>query len=282
LKQFTPVDNSNDKMNHNLSQAVYMATTVPQNIKGTNIMGSHAPTRSSLRHSRMLVINKNYQVPRRRNSLNIKHPIWAKIILAFHILVGLAVSCLGLWLCWWAPSTRSRDNPYWSGLILILSGILGCVIFGFRRIPRHKLREHLFKFFYLNSTLVTVLAGLCTLAASIFAAIHIAHILTYGQQCAPAIMYTASSSCICNYSATNTTNQSRLQAQSESDLTIAPHEFYYRDLNCNEVTGAFKYILIASSILNFIGFLICSIFLSLLCIKNAVKRKPYAPVRTTI
>lgn len=38
-----------------------MTTTVPQNIKGTNIMGSHTPTRSSLRHSRMLVVNKNYQ-----------------------------------------------------------------------------------------------------------------------------------------------------------------------------------------------------------------------------
>lgn len=68
--------------------------------------------------------NALLSVPRRRNSLNIKHPIWAKIILSFHILVGLAVSCLGLWLCWWAPSTRSRDNPYWSGLIVNILSIL--------------------------------------------------------------------------------------------------------------------------------------------------------------
>lgn len=38
-----------------------MSTTVPQNIKGTNIMGTHLPTRNSLRHSRMLVGNKTYQ-----------------------------------------------------------------------------------------------------------------------------------------------------------------------------------------------------------------------------
>lgn len=34
-----------------------MTTTVPQNIKGSKIAGRHTPTRSSLRHSRMLVIN---------------------------------------------------------------------------------------------------------------------------------------------------------------------------------------------------------------------------------
>lgn len=38
-----------------------MSTTVPQNIKGSNIMGRHTPTRNSLRHSRMIVVNKNYQ-----------------------------------------------------------------------------------------------------------------------------------------------------------------------------------------------------------------------------
>lgn len=38
-----------------------MATTVPQNLKGNNIMGRHTPTRNSLRHSRMLVVNKNFK-----------------------------------------------------------------------------------------------------------------------------------------------------------------------------------------------------------------------------
>lgn len=38
-----------------------MTTTVPQSMKNNNIMGSHLPTRQSLRHSRMLVgKNKNY------------------------------------------------------------------------------------------------------------------------------------------------------------------------------------------------------------------------------
>lgn len=59
--------------------------------------------------------------PRRKNPLNLRHPRWAKTLLIFQVLIGLAVACLGLWLCWWAPSTRSRDNPYWSGLIVSIS-----------------------------------------------------------------------------------------------------------------------------------------------------------------
>lgn len=34
-------------------------TTVPQNIKAANIAGKHAPTRNSLRHSRMIVMNRS-------------------------------------------------------------------------------------------------------------------------------------------------------------------------------------------------------------------------------
>lgn len=55
---------------------------------------------------------------RRKNPLNIRHPLFAKIVYILHILVGLTISCLGLWLCWWAPSTRAKENPYWSGLIV--------------------------------------------------------------------------------------------------------------------------------------------------------------------
>nr|CAD7404932.1 unnamed protein product [Timema poppensis] len=43
------------------SQAVYLSTTVPQNIAGGNIAGRHAPTRNSLRHSRMIVLSRTGQ-----------------------------------------------------------------------------------------------------------------------------------------------------------------------------------------------------------------------------
>ena len=40
------------------SQANCLSTTVPQNIAPTGFSSRHAPTRSSLRHSRMIVLNR--------------------------------------------------------------------------------------------------------------------------------------------------------------------------------------------------------------------------------
>lgn len=42
----------------NPSQAQCLNTTVPQNITGNTIAGRHTPTRNSLRHSRMIVLNR--------------------------------------------------------------------------------------------------------------------------------------------------------------------------------------------------------------------------------
>lgn len=119
-------------------QSVYLATTVPQNIKGNKIMGRHTPTRSSLRHSRMLVISKdlrgtNYYenwertllkaihhifFPGALNPLNIFYPKLATSFLVLQILMGLLITAIGLWFLLWAPNTRIQDNPYWSGLIV--------------------------------------------------------------------------------------------------------------------------------------------------------------------
>lgn len=40
------------------TQTISLLTTVPQNITPANIAGRHAPTRHSLRHSRMIVMNR--------------------------------------------------------------------------------------------------------------------------------------------------------------------------------------------------------------------------------
>lgn len=58
---------------------------------------------------------------RRRNPLNVRHPSMTRVVYAFHILVGLVVASLGLWLCWWAPSTSPKENSYWSGLTVIVA-----------------------------------------------------------------------------------------------------------------------------------------------------------------
>lgn len=67
-----------------------MATTVPQNMKPPQITGRHVPTRSSLRHSRMLVVNKNFkgkgfvlklpEIMLERNLLEKKNSRWNYLI----------------------------------------------------------------------------------------------------------------------------------------------------------------------------------------------------------
>lgn len=49
------------KFSESLSQMHCLNTTVPQNIGRQNIGGKHTPTRNSLRHSRMIVLNKSGQ-----------------------------------------------------------------------------------------------------------------------------------------------------------------------------------------------------------------------------
>lgn len=49
------------KFSESLTQLHCLNTTVPQNIVKQDIGGKHTPTRSSLKHSRMVVLNKSGQ-----------------------------------------------------------------------------------------------------------------------------------------------------------------------------------------------------------------------------
>lgn len=51
-ESYTCLDNSP-------TQAHCLNTTVPQNIAAQSIAGKHTPTRNSLRHSRMIVLNRS-------------------------------------------------------------------------------------------------------------------------------------------------------------------------------------------------------------------------------
>ncbi|KAG4068254.1 hypothetical protein HA402_007774 [Bradysia odoriphaga] len=271
------------RMSQSPSQAVYMSTTVPQNIKGSNIMGRHTPTRNSLRHSRMIVVNKSYQTPRRLNPLEIRFPLLAKLLLIFQLICGISIGFLGIWILVWAPNTRLRDNPYWSGSALVVSGILGLILINFRRVPRQKLREHCFTFIRVNSTMITLVATLLSLAAFVFAALHLDNITSAHTTCMPDNIFTSpNAACICLFGAKNSTNHLQIQTAEEGEITVGGFEFHYRDLSCKEVTGVWKYILIGSTILNVLGFFFSFLYLLLLCFRQNGKRKPYAAARSQL
>uniref|UniRef100_A0A182YH90 Uncharacterized protein n=1 Tax=Anopheles stephensi TaxID=30069 RepID=A0A182YH90_ANOST len=203
------------------SEAVYMTTTVPQNFtkNASTLIGRHKPTRSSLRHSRMLVVNKT--VPVRYppgNSLNLRHLRLCRTVMQLQVLIGLVLNVIGLAIMVWSPSTNTKDNPYWSGLILIVCGVLFLVLFQFKRArtgtgkagttaqnvsrllhqPQSPWRENCFHFLRVNALIVLLLTIFFTMLAFIYALIHATNLSADGLRCEPQFTFNVNSStCVC-------------------------------------------------------------------------------------
>lgn len=91
----------------------------------------------------------------RHNSLNIRYEWLAKFVLTLKIVFGISIVVLGAWICLFANSTPIQQNPFWAGLILIASGLLGHYLLTFKRI-RSKLKAKFFWFLKVSDvTLMT-------------------------------------------------------------------------------------------------------------------------------
>ncbi|XP_018786591.1 PREDICTED: ataxin-2 homolog isoform X2 [Bactrocera latifrons] len=249
------------------SQAVYMSTTVPQNIKAT-------------------------QYP---NPMSFKYPNLARWLLILEIIVGLLISFLAIWIFCLAPNTAIQYNPYWSGLVLLLAGILGLVLVRYQRIKRHKVRENCFKFLRADSYLLALLAVLLCSVAIFCAALHYARLCADDTHCAPTNILLEHGSCTCIFNAnedelTAPTNSSAAQvANGLLDEEVVPEHFNdqsykveYRDLSCKELRGEWITILILSMALNTIGFLLAFAYTVLLfCCRHSAKRPFYTSVHTS-
>ncbi|KAH8408877.1 hypothetical protein KR009_002972 [Drosophila setifemur] len=111
------------------SQAVYMSTTVPQNMKGVKIAGRHTPTRNSLRHSRMIVVNhKNHDTLQASYSNHIRNLNISRQLLIMQLAVGLLIVALSIWILFLAPLASILINPYLSGLSLLLASVAGLIL----------------------------------------------------------------------------------------------------------------------------------------------------------
>ncbi|XP_039960122.1 CUE domain-containing protein C354.10 isoform X2 [Bactrocera tryoni] len=249
------------------SQAVYMSTTVPQNIKAT-------------------------QYP---NPMSFKYPNLARWLLILEIIVGLLISFLAIWIFCLAPNTAIQYNPYWSGLVLLLAGILGLVLVRYQRIKRHKVRENCFKFLRADSYLLALLAVLLCCVAVFCAALHYARLCADDTHCAPTNILLEHGSCTCIFNAnedelTAPTNSSAAQvANGLLDEEVVPEHYNdqsykveYRDLSCKELRGEWITILILSMALNTIGFLLAFAYTVLLfCCRHSAKRPFYTSVHTS-
>jgi FtsH-binding integral membrane protein len=79
------------------------------------------------------------------NSLNIKHVWLAKFVLILKIIVGISLLALSAWITLYSNSTPMTQNPAYSGLIIIISGLLGLYLISFKR-SRSKFKMNFFWF----------------------------------------------------------------------------------------------------------------------------------------
>lgn len=116
------------------SMANCLSTTVPVNLAASQIAGRHTPTRNSLRHSRMIVMNRTGHPREKFLPPLVYHRRLARCLAALQTILGIAVTFLSLWLLLWAPHLPIVDNPYWSGMPLLMSGSFGiCLLCCFKK-----------------------------------------------------------------------------------------------------------------------------------------------------
>ncbi|XP_075158698.1 uncharacterized protein LOC142231916 isoform X2 [Haematobia irritans] len=252
----------------NRSQTVYMATTVPQNIK-------------EIKHP---------------NPMGFRQPNLARWLLILQIIIGILLLSLSTWIFVLSPNTPIQDNPYWCGLALLIAGIIGLILVRYHRIKRDKTREHCFIFLRMDSYVLALLSLLLCCVALIFAAIHYCRITAPDTRCESVHMLIEHGSCVCTFNAPNLNHTSsntnstdsmtygseQINSQGSDELPIDnSYKFEYRDLSCEEVSGDWTTILGLSFIINSVGFIVSFTYMILLaCCRSATKRS-YTTVRTS-
>ncbi|XP_030762785.1 sarcospan [Sitophilus oryzae] len=241
--------NANGSLNNRLietpnpTQVICLNTTVPQNIAARNLGDKHTPTRNSLRHSRMIVMNRHGKVPKKYLPLIIRSYKLVKSMKIVTILLGIALSILSVWFVLWTPTLTSKDYPYWSAVPIFFSGVIGCAFLGFcpRPYPGRKLgaHYHISKFASIVSTSVSIMAAIVVL---ILAVLHLLFI--HSTTCLPHDKF--NKTCVCSPNVTS---------------SVYTDSYHYEDLSCDEVDVTLNVLLLVSCILNLIAIVLETFYL---------------------
>ncbi|TGZ46179.1 Uncharacterized protein DBV15_06525 [Temnothorax longispinosus] len=244
------------------SMANCLSTTVPVNLAASQIAGRHTPTRNSLRHSRMIVMNRTGHRPEKFLPPLIYHRRLARCLAVFQAILGVAVISLSLWLLLWTPHLPVMDNPYWSGMPLLMSGSFGiCLLCCFRKEYPTLTSGFCLSATKIVSVFLAILATIACVSACIFSAMHLSRLM--GLECTPARVLNAT--CVC-----------RPRGEPPDSLEGAVR---YIDLNCPDVESILTILLIYSCICNGLGALVAGWY-SYLHWSTRDKRPKYTQVRT--
>ncbi|CAH1958965.1 unnamed protein product [Acanthoscelides obtectus] len=241
-------NNNLNRFTKSPTQTHCLNTTVPQNIAAPDFGGRHQPTRNSLRHSRMIVLNRSGQAVTPNDIPLLKHRKLVKAFLILTLLIGIFLCLISLWFLVWSPNLRQRDNPCWSALPILMSGIVGLLYLHYcPKLHPSRLLSYLIKSLKYLSVCLSVLACITALSAFFIALMHIVAISI--TSCAPPSK--ASSTCLCD------TGSNRTQD------TMFDASFHYLDLNCFEVDVVLRSIIAVVCLINGMAFIFGSFYLYL-------------------
>jgi len=189
------------------SQALMYYTTVPQSLVTRNLGSRHQPTRSSLRHSRMLVLLREGRVPRKYLPGVLSRSQRGVVLCVAQVVLGCLLIILALLrIAIQEHMLMSRDWPLYSGVPVLCSGSVGlwlvccCRYYyppysntqGFCIFP-------ITTYSLISSLLVSLVSSVYSLVTSIS---HILHLITLtSSTCAPPIKMPSSwpshAGCLC-------------------------------------------------------------------------------------
>ncbi|XP_060535801.1 uncharacterized protein LOC132707851 [Cylas formicarius] len=217
------------------SLAHALVTTVPQNITARALGDKHTPTRNSLRHSRMIVMNRNGKTPRHYLPFVIRHYKIVKSMKVMTILLAVAMCLISVWLVLWTPTMSAADYPYWSAVPALCSGIVGCLFLGCcpRPYPGRRLSwtYHYVKFLSVSTTVISIASIVLVLT---FALIHVTYL--YSSTCES--FDKLNKTCVC--------------APGGATSAVFNDVYHYEDLTCDEVEQFLRDLEISTCAVNFV------------------------------
>ncbi|EDW82726.2 uncharacterized protein Dwil_GK10138 [Drosophila willistoni] len=267
------------------SQAVYMSTTVPQNMKGIKIAGRHTPTRNSLRHSRMIVVNhKNNDTLQEAYSTHIRNLNLSRQLLILQLAVALLIVGLAIWILILAPNASILINPYLSGLSLLLASIAGLILLRRDHRPEQRPTNNCYKVLLAESYVFSALALIFCCLALVCAAIEFAALASaVNGSCGSATSSLLSyRNCTCLPQEGQTMDEEAPSQLVETTTTIAiatgQERSHSIDENCGVFRNEWKYLLAFSMALNSLGIIATFLYITIFICCHRNRKQFYTSV----
>ncbi|KAH8404423.1 hypothetical protein KR222_010684, partial [Zaprionus bogoriensis] len=254
------------------SQAVYMSTTVPQNMKGKKIAGRHTPTRNSLRHSRMIVVNNTpHESIRETYFAHIRNSNFSRHVLILQLAIGLLILPLAYWIFVMESNVSLQINSYLSGLFLLLASIVGLILLRrSRRFEYHISYNKCQKLLLIESYVICCLAMIFCSLNLIIAAIEFTTLTsmlrTNNDTCEVYRLLLGYRNCGCVEEGSEVT---KLEPQ---DVDNAENG---KGLKCDAIHGDWKYLLAFSMALNTMGIVTTFTYIAIFICRLRNNRKNF-------